>query len=109
MTRVKSLFRAAVLLPLVAGSALAGENFDGKVQSVAGGRVELVATAATPDWVQQGQLVQAFGWEAQIRQVSGNSVVLQLDPLKTRNVKVGHAVSIRAPAVETDEPQMCGS
>jgi len=96
------------LLPLLLahGLAVAAPDFEGKVEALGVGRIELLATDMPPDWMKQGQVVQAFGWNAQVQQVSGKQVSLTLDATKTKNVKVGDAVNIRAPA--SDEPQMCG-
>lgn len=85
----------------------AGPNFDGKVSALGLNKVDLAARQGVPAWVEKGRTVQAFGWDAVIHEVRGEVVTLQLSPNKLAKVKVGDAVSIRAPA--GDEPAMCGS
>ncbi len=106
---MKSTLLLSLLLASVAGGSAfaAGPNFDGKVSALGLNRVELAAQKGVPAWVEKGKTIQAFGWDAVIHEVRGEVVTLQLSPNKLAKVKVGDAVSIRAPASE--EPAMCGT
>lgn len=75
-------------LALGCASAFAAGNISGKVLAVEGGQLTLQTSEAAPEWLRQGQSVQALGFPAKVLSVQGNQVVLQSSPSRAAKAKV---------------------
>ncbi|MFA7669996.1 MAG: hypothetical protein WCX93_11660 [Burkholderiaceae bacterium] len=87
-------FTAMALALSFCGTLHAAESFVARITALEGGKIRLEAADALPPWAKEGAVVQALGWESRIVNANGQTLALEVDPVRLLRFKTGNEVTI---------------